>query len=720
MSSAYGRPLSPPRNRYHPPTGPPGPRASAGSFFSTSAYDPYASSTRSSRDYVPAPRTSAERIGAPRVVPTRARSPPRRAAGDDYAVGPRPRRTTLEPDPSRTRRPLSMIVPSADPRRPVITSAIDRPPSPILKVRREHRDDEYDLLPASSSSRRHHVRHSSLGNTETGRPMPLERDTRDNAYRQSNSNRPAVRERQGENDRDYGFEYTDARESKYQDPTYRQRSRRDSYSSARPTNMVPPEGGYLPRSNRDTGPPVSARGFENIERSASLRQGYRARDDDRTLRDFARDDREISSRKSRPEIALHHSTDDGYAEEDSRHNHRSRKIAPEDDKLELRPRPRKEDEKSEPRARDSHDEERDRGSDDRHRKHRHKHHRDHDRHRHDDDREDRDRRVRDEPRNKRDKDDDPRSSSGMLAGAGAAAAATGLAAEGIRRHRYKESHDDDDGRPARRTRDDEEEIRPSRRPRDHLREPERDLLETSSVSTGPSTTEDREYDEARLEERRARHDAEAFIGPVGPALREQASYERRPEPDYTRHHRSYQPRRHHSRTRDADSYSSSSFSSSSDSEDDKTVRQPRVVTPSPEEAKKEPPPPPKGILRKPRDKFPEHPATEREGVAPHKDQVKKNVPPGARWTKIKRELVNPESLEQEGIRFNEFPDHVIVLKVMDAEEIMKYAKKTAEIRAQRRMLMPPPPPDGAGAAAADGPPAPPLSHANDELGRDGR
>ncbi|KAL2053656.1 hypothetical protein ABVK25_005960 [Lepraria finkii] len=708
MSSAYGRPLSPPRNRYHPPTGPPGPRTSAGSFFSTSAYDPHAASNRSSRDYIPGPRTSAERIGATRVVPIRARSPPRRAAVDDYHVGPRPRRATLEPDPQRTRRPLSMIMPSSDARRPVITSAIDKSPSPVTKVRRERRDDDYEVLPASSSSRRHHNRHSSLGTTETGRLIPLERDAREKSYRQSNSYRPAVRERQGENDRDYGFEYTDAREAKYQDPTYRQRSRRDSYNSARPASMVIPEGSYIPRSDRDAGPPVSSRGFETIERSGSLKQGYRARDDDRATMDYARDDRETSSRKTRPEIALHHPLNDGYAAEDSRH-HRSRKIAPEEDKLELRPRPRKEDERLEPRARDGHDDERDRGSDERHRRHHHKHHRDHDRHR-DDDREDRDRRVRDEPRDKRNKEDDSRSSNGMLAVAGAAA-------EGVRQHRQKESRDEENGRSARRTRDGEEEIRPSRRPRDRLREPERDPLEISSVSTGPSTTEDREYEEARQEERRARRDAEAFIGPVEPALREQASYERRPEPDYTRHHRSYQPRRHHSRTRDADSYSSLSFSSSSDSEDDKIVRQPRVVTPSPEEEVKQPPPPPKGILRKPRDRFPEHPATEREGVAPHKDQVKKNVPPGARWTKIKRELVNPESLEQDGIRFNEFPDHVIVLKVMDTEEIMKYAKKTADIRAQRRMLMAPPPPEGAG-SGAEGPPAPPVSYSNNSLGRE--
>lgn len=739
MSSTYGRALSPPRtNRYHPAGGPPGPRSSAGSFF----YEPYAPPTRSSRDYVAPPRASAERTIPANAPLIRTRSPPRRVALDDYAVPvrARSRRATLEPDPQRIRRPLSMIAPASPTRssRPIVTSALDRPPSPVSKARRDYRDEDYEVMPATSS-RRHHQRHSSLNTTDPGHLVPSDREPREKSYRLSTATKPAIRERQGETDRDYGFEYTDAREALVQDPVYRQRSRKDSYNSAaRPTSMILPDG-YTSRSNRDAGPPVSSRGFENIGRSESQRQGYRARDDERLPKEYRRDDREVSSRKPvRPDIALHQPSDDVYADEESRH-HRPRKVPAEDERLDAKPRPRKEDERLEPRTRDGHDDRSDRSGEERHRKHRHKHHhRDHDRHKEDDDRDHRDHRVREEPRDKREKNDDGRSSNGMLAGAGAAAAATGLAAEEYRRNRHKESrpeerssrrHRDDleEDKPSRRHQDDEEESRRSRRPRDHLGEPARDALETSSISTGPSISEneDREYREAREEERRARHNAEAFIGPIEPALREQASYERRPEPDYTRHHRTYRPRRHHSRTRDEDSYSSSSSSSSSDSEDDKKPRQPRLVEASNED--KPPPAPPKGILRKPRDKFPEHPATEREGVAPHKDDLKKkNVPPGARWTKINRQLVNPEALEQDGIRFNEFPDHVIVLKVMDKEEIMKYAKKTAEIREARRLSMmnAPPPPlpasmprEGSGGSvnepprlqALPPPPAPPVN-----------
>lgn len=682
-----------------------------------------------------------------------------------------------------------MVVPVSPARssRPIITSAPERPPSPVTATRRDRRDDDYELLPASSSTRRNHQRHSSLGTTDSGRLLPADREPREKTYPKSNLSRPSVRERQDENDRDYGYEYTEvAREPRYQDSSYRQRSRRDSFNSGRPTSMIIPEG-YIPRSNREPGPPVSTRGFGNIGRSESLREPYLAKNDDRALRAYGRDDREISyhPKPSRPEVALHQPSSDAYApysEEESRRRLRkpnpeedklevrpkTHKSAPEDETLDLRAKPRKviieddaleprpkhhkvvreeerleprtrdlrddeldqarpkprkvmlEEERLEPRNRDPRDEENDqsqsksrkpimeeerleprfrdtrednheRDGDERPRKHRHRrHHRDHDHQRDYDERDDRRAKARDENREKPDRGEDRGLSNGLLTGAGAAAAATGLAAEGVRRHRNRESRD--------------EEGIPVKQPQDHLREPERDHVDTSSVSSGLSgdtqenkderrrrkkvekEEEDRLYEEARAEERRAKENAELFVGPVEPVLREQASYERRPEDRTPRHHRSYTPRRHHSRTRDDDSYTESSYSSSSDSEDDRTERHPRVVTPSNEE-KPAPPPAPKSILRKPREKFPEHPDAVREGVAPHKEMPKKDVPPNARWTKINRKLVNPEALEQDGIRFNEYVDHVIVLKAMDLEEIEKYTRKTAEIREKRRLLM---------------------------------
>ena len=108
----------------------------------------------------------------------------------------------------------------------------------------------------------------------------------------------------------------------------------------------------------------------------------------------------------------------------------------------------------------------------------------------------------------------------------------------------------------------------------------------------------------------------------------------------------------------------------------KTVQ---IVTPP-----KEAPPAPKGILRKPTEKFPEDPEPIREGVAPHKSQLKgKDIPPNARWTKIDRRLVNPQALEDAGERFEERLDCVIVLRVLTKEDIQKLADRTRKIREAR-------------------------------------
>ncbi|KAL4788672.1 hypothetical protein BJX76DRAFT_315382 [Aspergillus varians] len=98
---------------------------------------------------------------------------------------------------------------------------------------------------------------------------------------------------------------------------------------------------------------------------------------------------------------------------------------------------------------------------------------------------------------------------------------------------------------------------------------------------------------------------------------------------------------------------------------------------------KDPDTPPKGILKPPREKFPEEPNPVREGVAPLKDAHKKGIPPGARWTKIDRRLVNPAALEAGQERFEERSEHVIVLRVLSKEEIQAYAVKTQEIRDAR-------------------------------------
>lgn len=106
-------------------------------------------------------------------------------------------------------------------------------------------------------------------------------------------------------------------------------------------------------------------------------------------------------------------------------------------------------------------------------------------------------------------------------------------------------------------------------------------------------------------------------------------------------------------------------------------RQLRVVSPPREKLEEKPV---KGILRQPRDRFPEDPSPIREGVAPLKDAKKDGVPPDARWTKIARKLVNPEALEVGKERYEARDDFVIVLRVLSREEIQAYATATQQIR----------------------------------------
>lgn len=91
----------------------------------------------------------------------------------------------------------------------------------------------------------------------------------------------------------------------------------------------------------------------------------------------------------------------------------------------------------------------------------------------------------------------------------------------------------------------------------------------------------------------------------------------------------------------------------------------------------------KGILKQPKTRFPEEPNPAREGAAPHKDDKSRtNVPPGARWTKINRKLVNPEALTIGKERFEVRDDFVIVLRVLNREEIEAYGAATAQLRGE--------------------------------------
>ncbi|KAI1635829.1 hypothetical protein F4809DRAFT_421662 [Biscogniauxia mediterranea] len=111
-------------------------------------------------------------------------------------------------------------------------------------------------------------------------------------------------------------------------------------------------------------------------------------------------------------------------------------------------------------------------------------------------------------------------------------------------------------------------------------------------------------------------------------------------------------------------------------------KQVRVVSPPREKTEQKPL---KGILKTPSAKFPEDNNPIREGVAPHKDdKTKKDVPNGARWTKISRRMVNPEALSIGKERFEVRDEFVIVLRVLSKDEIQAYAVATAQLRELRR------------------------------------
>ena len=91
--------------------------------------------------------------------------------------------------------------------------------------------------------------------------------------------------------------------------------------------------------------------------------------------------------------------------------------------------------------------------------------------------------------------------------------------------------------------------------------------------------------------------------------------------------------------------------------------------------------PSKGVLREPRERFPEDPNFTREGVAPARlAHGERSIPAEARWTRIDRRLVNPAALDMGDERYEARPDHVIVLRVLTKEEIQVYAMETSQIR----------------------------------------
>ncbi|RJE25810.1 hypothetical protein PHISCL_01856 [Aspergillus sclerotialis] len=76
--------------------------------------------------------------------------------------------------------------------------------------------------------------------------------------------------------------------------------------------------------------------------------------------------------------------------------------------------------------------------------------------------------------------------------------------------------------------------------------------------------------------------------------------------------------------------------------------------------------------------------TFRERIIQQRDPPSKEIPPGARWTKINRRVVSPAALHGRE-SFEERPEHVIVFRVLTKDEIQLYVNRTAEIRDLRKL-----------------------------------
>ncbi|KAI9709994.1 MAG: hypothetical protein M1820_003072 [Bogoriella megaspora] len=344
----------------------------------------------------------------------------------------------------------------------------------------------------------------------------------------------------------------------------------------------------------------------------------------------------------------------------------------------------------------------------------------------------RDRDREDDRDRKHSRDDrDHEESKSRLPGIGAAAAALGAAAlggealrerkrdkerdkereydeddESSRRHRKHEEtdrelrHSDEDRRELREPRDRverEKERRPSPREsvsetsdpdadyRRRVAQAQQELQRSNKDGHDDSSGSDEDVDrrEVRRRERRERRDREAREREERDRPREERNHDRPIESTRDIENDIPTPRIHDERRQSVFDGPIVSEPDLLNEESSGNGRETRVRIVEPPKDDKEEAPQPRGILRKPTSKFPEDPNPIREGVAPLKDAKQKGIPPGARWTKIDRRLVNPEALEDAKERFEERQDCVIVLRVLSKEDIQKFADRTKEIRDER-------------------------------------
>ena len=741
MDPRLARPSSPGGRRIsqHQPF-----RSSTGTLFFPDDYTP----PRTSREtIVQNPRTSAERIVS-RVVP-RVEAHQVRRAHDDYHVAPR--RMTLEPTDPLPRRPLSIVNTTASNRYvPVLTSSVDPPASPASKSR--HRDDgPYYIQPASSTSRKNHLRHYSVDSSDSHeRFVGSGGPTRSFAINPASSTARLVKTETMPHQRS-GQIYS--REMEYRGSQPR---RRESLSGRRerPMSMGGIESYATSQvsssSSRESGPPVTTRGLDKLERVISRREGRafsttvtpRGSDaySSTSSKDFARRSRDepetLNRHSSQREPTLHQDKDDGYTSyredrEPRRHHHhpstrddgkergaghstvdlrlegdrRDAEDRPKKHRDLVRHRERDDDDERERRPRKEKEDIEERG----HRSRRDKDEgddRDHRSRREKDEGNDRDyrsRRDRDESeererRSHRDRDEKHERHHGSdLALGAASAAAAGLVAEGIRNHRH--SRDERNGYEA-------PVERKSDRRHDRDRERGKDRGESDTTGNSGDNSEERREKERRRERRREhekeqereqdggsrkhadeRKDRDGTLRPLEQHHRA-ASFERGARPDRAQ----LVDAEVLHKTRRSHKHRERKEDQSSEDEVSSEEQRKTIEAAKPLVRVVSPDHEPKEPEVKPKGILKPPRVRFPEDLNPVREGVaplgkSKDVPENARWTRISRLLVNPEALEQGNERYEiEGITHVIVLRVLDREEIQQYADLTKKLRLERGKL----------------------------------
>ncbi len=73
------------------------------------------------------------------------------------------------------------------------------------------------------------------------------------------------------------------------------------------------------------------------------------------------------------------------------------------------------------------------------------------------------------------------------------------------------------------------------------------------------------------------------------------------------------------------------------------------------------------------------------------DRYGRDIPPDAKWTKIRRTLISPEVLDLAGVRYEARPEYVAILGCLSRQDIAEFARQSAACRAARSGCPPLPP-----------------------------